>query len=148
MSESTIFDVHPVAPISPMQSLWHRQHRSGLKVPTFDTYRAKRKGLIGYSHKKRKEIAMAGYKAGLDSGQVIGIQKVWKLYDREEIVNRLNVLCPGHEFTKVSLKIPMLILWIQNEDIANNAEAKRRIARYPSAKLFHVPPERNRRPKR
>ena len=91
---------------------------------------------------------MAGYKAGLDGGQVGGIQKLWKLYDREEIVDRLNVLCPGHGFTKDSLKTPMLILWIQNEAIANNAEAKRRISCYPSAWLYRIPPERNDRSKR
>ena len=131
-----------------MQSLWHRQHRSGLEVKTSIKYRPRRRGLIGYSYEKRKKIAMAGYKAGLDGGQVGGIQKLWKLYDREEIVDRLNVLCPGHGFTKNSLKTPMLILWIQTEAIANNAEAKRRISGYPSARLYRIPPERNGRSKR
>ena len=50
------------------------------------------------------EIAREARKAGLyDRALYI----LWRLYDREEIVDRLDVVCPGHGFVKTGRKIRM-----------------------------------------
>ena len=91
---------------------------------------------------------MSGYKAGLDGGQVDDMHNLWKLYNREEIVDKLNVLCPGHGFTKESLKIPMLILWLQNEDVCDDPDFMRKVRFYGYVRMDRCPPKKKDRPKR
>lgn len=132
-----------------MQRLWHREHRSGLKVPTNLEYKPERgHHLIGYSFKKRKEIAKEGFKAGCTGAQVNQMQEIWKVYDRKQLVARLDVICPGHGYRAYSHKIPMMILWVQNENIRNNREVMRKIRSYSHSQMYHCPPERKRRQKR
>ena len=119
-----------------MEDLLYRQHRSGLNV-RYTPNRGDR--LIGYSYAQREQMQIAGDEAGFDVGQIDDMLTLWKLYNREKIVNRLNVVCPGHAFGKTSLKIPMLILWIQHEDIGENQEILRKIRSYSDKRLDHVP---------
>ena len=120
-----------------MQWLDHREHRSGLKVPTnVPPYRPDRGDrLIGYSAKQVRQMGQAGSAAGFEGGQMVDMSQLWKLYDREQICDRLNVVCPGHGYKKTSDKIPMLILWIQHEDIMDNPEILRKIRSYAPARL-------------
>ena len=123
-----------------MQSVRHREHRSGLKVITSVQYRAPRRGLIGYSYEQEQAMRTAAYEAGINVVRTREVLYLWKLQSREEIVNKLNVLCPGHGFTKDSLKIPMLILWMQNEDIKKNPVVIRKARSYSGKRLTHCPP--------
>ena len=123
-----------------MEWLWYREHRSGLKVPTDVRYKPDRGNrLIGFSYEQLEQMEEEGEEAGLDVGQIDTMTILWKIYDRGQIVDRLNVLCPGHRFTKRSLKIPMLILWLQNEDTTKNPEIIRKIRSYPIARLDKMP---------
>lgn len=125
-----------------MPYFWYREHRSGLKVPTNIQHQTNRRdALIGCSAEQSDTMAMACCQAGL-FGLMLRIHGLWRLYDKEELVDRLNVLCPGHGFTKRSHKTPMLILWMQNEDMKNNPEVMRKIRKYPEDKLFGVPTHR------
>ena len=120
-----------------MQWLHHREHRSGLKVPTDVPPNKPDRGdrLIGYSEKQARQMGLAGCAAGFDAGQMSDMRALWKLYDREQIFDRLNVLCPGHGYKKTSNKPPMLVLWIQHEDILENPEILHRIRSYGPARL-------------
>ena len=123
-----------------MQSVSHREHRSGLKVITNVQYRPQRRGLIGYSYEQEQAMKTAAYEAGIDVVRTQDVLYLWKLYNREEIVNKLNVICLGHGFTKNSLKIPMLILWMQNEDVIKNPVIIRKARSYSEKRLSHCPP--------
>ena len=123
-----------------MQSVSHREHRSGLKVITNVQYTAQRRGLISYSYEQEQAMETAAYEAGIDVVRTQHVLYLWKLHNREEIVSKLNVICPGHGFTKDSLKIPMLILWIQNEDILKNPVIIRKTRSYSFKRLDHCPP--------
>ena len=121
-----------------MQWLYHRKHRSGLKVPTdVSPYKPDRGDrLIGYSLKQRERMDRTGHAAGLTQVQIIGdMYDLWKLYDREQIVNRLDSLCPEHGYTKTSDKSQMLALWVQHEDICENPEILRKIRSYDPIRL-------------
>ena len=84
----------------------------------------------------------AGFEAEFDGWQIDTMHTLWKLYDRGQIVDRLNVVCPGHGFKKTSRKIPMLVLWIQNEDIFENPEITGRWQSYSNARLDKAPIEK------
>ena len=126
-----------------MECLWYREHRSGLKVPTGVGYKPDRGDrLIGFSYKQMEQMHFTGSRAGFHAGQLNTMRFLWKLYDREQIADRLDVLCPGHEYTKYSLKIPMLVLWIQNEDIYQHQEILQKIQSYSDARLLKRPTEK------
>ena len=124
--------------LKPMHWFYYREHRSGLKVPTdVPPYKPDRGDrLIGYSAKQRRQMAHTGLAAGFDTGQIALMRQLWKIYDRGQIVNRLDVVCPGHGYKETSLKTSMLILWIQHEDITKNPEILRKIQSYPPKRLY------------
>ena len=126
-----------------MEWLCYREHRSGLKVRTDARYKADRGDrLIGFSYKQMKQMYFAGSRAGFHAGQLDDMNVLWKLHNREQIVDRLDIVCPGHGFTKHSLKIPLLVLWIQNEDITQNQKILRRIQSYSDLRLYKMPTEK------
>lgn len=134
-----------------MQWLYHREHRSGRKVPTgVPPYKPDRGDrLIGWSAKQSRQMGQAAQTAGFDAGQLGMMSQLWKLYDRGQIVDRLNVVCPGHPYKQTSAKTPMLVLWIQNEDIVENPEILRKIRSYAPKRLCRNSAEkRNPRKKR
>ena len=126
-----------------MELLCYREHRSGLKVPTGAGYKPNRGDrLIGFSYEQMMQMYFAGSRAGFHSGQIDKMRVLWKLYDREHVVDRLDIVCPGHGYTKDSLKIPMLVLWIQNEDINQNQEILQKIQSYSDLRLYKMPTEK------
>ena len=127
----------------------YRKHRSGLKVPIDVVYTPNRGDrLIGYSYKQMQQMEHACFEAGFNGGQMSTIHTLWKLYDRGQIVDKLNVVCPGHGYKKTSLKTPMLVLWIQNEDINQNQEIIGRIRSYSYARMTKAPTRKEEPPKK
>ena len=133
-----------------MQWLYHREHRSGRKVPTgVPPYKPDRGDrLIGYSAKQIRQMDRAGDAAGFDAGQMALMRQLSKLYDRGQIVNRLDIVCPEHGYKGTSHKIPMLVLWMQNEDIVENPEILRKIRSYPHKRLHRDSAKKRKRRKR
>ena len=76
--------------------------------------------LIGYSLEQSLQMNIQADDAGLDVGDLVDMRSLWKLYDIGQIERKLDVICPGHGFTSRGPKIPMLIKWIQNEDLVKN----------------------------
>ena len=103
-----------------------RKHRSGRSVRTDIPYKPKRTGLIPIS--EGTEDLLAG-RAGSDRKRYFNLIELWQLYDRVEIIERLDVLCPGHGLKANGPKIPMLMKWTECQRMSDNPEAMERYNR-------------------
>ena len=95
--------------------------------------------LIGRSEEQHLQMEIQGSDAGLRTGGLLRLDDLWKLYDIGQIKDKLDVICPGHGFTLKGHKIPMLIMWVQNEDLLQNQAFLQRVRSYPRERMSHVP---------
>ena len=101
-------------------------------------YKPKRREIIGLSYEQfraiRKIWDQRPVPKSVERLPARAMGELWKLYDRIEIVQKLDVLCPGHGFTKTSHKIPMLVKWVQHQAKRDDPEFIRRCRSIPEQK--------------
>lgn len=102
----------------------YRKHRSGRLVRTDQPYRPKKRENIGFTLEQRREFDRAARLGGIPNGSQI--RKLWKIYNKKEIIQKLDTLCPNHGFTDKSPKTPMLVMWLQHLPWKENKEALKR----------------------
>ena len=103
-----------------------RDHRSGRSVRTDIPYKPKRTGLIPISESTEDLLAAL---AGSDRQRYFNLIELWQLYDRAEIIERLDVLSPRHGLKASGPKIPMLMKWTECQRMTENPEAMERYHR-------------------
>lgn len=110
-----------------------RKHRSGRLVRTDLQYKPTRRGIIGKSQNIKDQFLAFGDSCSndpnfnsLNMDPETTMRTWWRLFDKGEILEKLDALCPAHGYNMRTRKIPMLLKWVQLQKSSDDPEVKYR----------------------
>lgn len=71
--------------------------------------------LVGMSEHEYDEISRFAKVKSLNFSDIHAMRVMWRLYNRTEIVARLDMVCPGHKFKDTGDKLTMQLKWLRAE---------------------------------